>query len=86
MMSRKTSIVLNVIAGILAALIFIGLGAYHLYHPKLITFGGNLIPYGEFAVGILIIVTMPIQIKRVHHKYDMDEMLEDYRQRKKPRP
>jgi hypothetical protein len=83
--TRDGQILLTVIGGIFVAVMFAAIGIVHTMRPHRTTFDSYL-PYIEFALALFVLITIPVRVRRVNRKFDADEMLEDYRQRKKRRP
>jgi hypothetical protein len=83
--TRDGQVLLIVVASILAALLLAASGVFDSMKPHHTTFD-NYAPYLEFAVAVLVLIMIPVNVRRINRKFDVDEMLEDYRQRKKKRP
>lgn len=83
--TRDGQILLTVIGGIFVAVMFAAIGIFHTMRPHRTAYD-SYIPYVEFGLAILILITIPVRVRRVNRKFDADEMLEDHRQRKKTRP
>lgn len=83
--TRDGQVLLIVVASILAALLSAASGVFDSMKPHRTTFD-NYIPYVEFGLAVLILISIPVRVRRVNRKFDADEMLEDHRQRKKTRP
>jgi hypothetical protein len=82
--TRDGQVLLIVVASVLAALLFAASGVVDSVKPHLTTFD-NYAPYLELALAVLVLIMIPVNVRRINRKFDVNEMLEDYRQRKKKR-
>lgn len=84
-MNKEASPALTAFVGLLAGILFIAWGAIKLKspHPP----SQDMLSYLLVVVGLVIILCVPIMIRaskeRDKKQAEMQEMLEDYRQRKK---
>jgi hypothetical protein len=82
--TREGQILLIIVASILAAVMFAVTGFVDIMKPHVTTLD-SYAPYAEFGVAILVLIMIPVNVRRINRKFDVNEMLEDYRQRKKKR-
>lgn len=83
--TRDGQVLLIVVASILAALLSAASGVFDSMKPHRTTFD-NYVPYIEFGLAVVILIMIPVNVRRINRKFDVDETIEDYRQRKKNRP